>query len=153
MNSQIQELSPVLIEVKVEIPWERVKQNLDSSFAEVTRSAHVKGFRPGKVPPNIVRQIYGKRVRNEVAAQLIEEGLITAVQKHELAIVAEPQVDAPEMTDGESLKFTARLEVRPKIEKVLAAGIEVPRQVAQVLGLTSRQAGGAQCGCVQHEYR
>ena len=124
-STQLNQLSPVLVELKVEIPWDQVKTTLDRSFEQATKHARVKGFRPGKVPANLVRQIYGSQVRGDVATRLIEESFITAVQQHELAVVAEPTVDASEWKDGEPLKFTARVEVRPKIEKVVTAGIEV----------------------------
>ncbi|MCA9603678.1 MAG: trigger factor [Polyangiales bacterium] len=124
MNAEIQELSPVLVELKVEIPWDRVKTSLDQSFDQVSKRARVKGFRPGKVPPHLVRQLYAKQVRGEVAAQLVEQSFFEAVQQHQLAVVAEPHVQTDEVKDGEPLKFTARVEVRPKIEKVNTKDLE-----------------------------
>ena len=71
MKSQVSEISPVLVEVKVEVPWATVKEDLDKTFQLVGREARVKGFRPGKVPPAIVRKLFAPRVHADVAANLM----------------------------------------------------------------------------------
>ena len=50
MHSQISEISPVEVEVTVEVPWERVQRELDSTYSMLGRTARVRGFRPGKAP-------------------------------------------------------------------------------------------------------
>lgn len=133
MQSQVSEISPVLVEVKVEVPWDRVSKDLESSFSKLARTAHVKGFRPGKVPLQVVKKLFKRQVQAEVAGALIEQGLISAVQKHEIAIVSQPQVDeAPEIKDGTPFEFKARIEVRPNIEKVAIDGIEIFRDYRPV---------------------
>jgi trigger factor len=133
MQSQVSEISPVLVEVKVEVPWDRVSKDLESSFSKLARSAHVKGFRPGKVPLHVVKQLFKRQVHAEVAGSLVEQGLMTAVQKHEIAIVAQPQVnEAPEIKAGTPFEFKARIEVRPTIDKVALDGIEIFRDFKPV---------------------
>lgn len=132
MRSEVKEISPVQVELQVEVPWDRVKKDLDSSFREVGKGARIKGFRPGKVPPKVIRQLFGGKVKQEVAASLVQEGLIKAVEEHELQIVARPEVEEPAMTDGEPLTFTARVEVRPKLETVVTEGLEVWKRPIEV---------------------
>src|SRR5688572_15541489 len=100
MQTQVSEISPVEVEVKVEIPWARVQQNLDDHFRKLSQEVRVKGFRPGKVPPKVVRQLFGRKVRGEVTATLVEQGLLHAVREHELQIVAQPEVADPVFEDG-----------------------------------------------------
>ncbi|MGF1465763.1 MAG: trigger factor [Sandaracinaceae bacterium] len=133
MPSEVREIDPVHVELTVEVPWDRVKKGLDVEFGQLQRSARVKGFRPGRVPRNVVRRLFGRQVRGEVAAQLVEEGLLAAVQEHELRIVASPEVDAlPAITDGEAMRFVARLEVRPKVAVLDLDGLEVTRTAVAV---------------------
>jgi len=133
MRSEVEELSPVEVQVRIEVPWDRVKKDLDASYKEVAKHARVKGFRPGKAPAGVLRKLYGKRVRSEVAAHLVEEGVIKAVQEHHLHIVAQPQVDeAPEVTDGEDLVFQAKMEVQPHIDEVTVDGLEIWRRDGEV---------------------
>jgi len=133
MRSEVEELSPVEVQVRVEVPWDRVKKDLDASYREVAKHAKVKGFRPGKVPAGVLRKLYGKRVRSEVAANLVEEGVMNAVQEHHLHIVAQPQVDeAPDVADGEDLVFKARMEVRPHVGEVEVDGLAVWQRPADI---------------------
>ncbi len=126
MKSQVSEISPVLVEVKVEVPWDTVKEDLDKTFQLVNREAKVKGFRPGKVPPAIVRKMFGPRVHADVASQLVSRGLIAAVEEHKLQLCGEPDYgDMKEIKTGEPFTFAAKLEVRPTIEKVAFEKLEV----------------------------
>ena len=120
MSSVITEIDPVTVEVKVELPWERVRKNLDETFGKLQRTARVKGFRPGKAPRNVIQQLFAKDVRQEVASNLISEGLIEAVKEHELPIVSNAQLEKePTVAEGQPLAFSAKFEVRPKIESLV----------------------------------
>ena len=72
MQSQVSEISPVLVEVKVEVPWDRVQKDMDANYSRLSRTARIKGFRPGKVPRNVVKKLFSKQVKSEVAAQLFD---------------------------------------------------------------------------------
>ncbi|MCA9531181.1 MAG: trigger factor [Myxococcales bacterium] len=125
MHSQISEISPVEVEVTVEVPWERVQRELDSTYSMLGRTARVRGFRPGKAPRNVLQQVYGKRVREDVAHLLIDEGLRSAVEEHALRLVTRPHLtEHPSVRQGEPLTFKAMLEVHPKIEHVDVSTLE-----------------------------
>ncbi|MDH5490987.1 MAG: trigger factor [Myxococcales bacterium] len=132
MQSQVSEISPVEVEVAVQIPWDRVQKDLDEQFKTLGRSAKIRGFRPGKAPQKIVRQVFGTKVRTEVATNLIEAGLIHALQEHELQMVAPPQVDPQPIEDGKALSFTIKMEVRPKIETLDLEDFVIERPSAEV---------------------
>ena len=133
MPSQISEISPVFVQVSVEVPWPDVEKAIEGSYAQLGRTARVKGFRPGKVPRNVLRQLFGKRVKQEVVSNLVESGLGRAVGEHKLAVVAAPSLEQqPEIKQGEPLAFSAKIEVRPNIESVDIAGIALTRNAATV---------------------
>jgi len=125
MQSEIREISPVLVEVTVQVPWDRVEKDLNETYRELGRTARVRGFRPGKVPKNVMKQVYGRQVAAQVTGTLVEQGLMQAVQEHELHIVAQPEMDeAPELKQGKPFTFKAKVEVRPKIDQVATDGLE-----------------------------
>ncbi len=133
MQSQVHEIDPVTVEVEVEVPWDRIQKGLDAGYGRLQKSAKIKGFRPGKVPRNVLKQLFGPQVKNEVAATLIEQGLLAAVQKHELAVVASPRVDSlPSIQEGEPFSFKATLEIRPKIDAIDTSGLELSRPHSEV---------------------
>lgn len=133
MQSQVNEIDPVTVEVEVEVPWDRVQEGLNAGYGKLQKTARVRGFRKGKVPRSVLRQLYGSQVRNEVVASLVEEGLLAAVQTHEIPLVASPEVSSvPSIKKGEPLAFTAKLEVRPKVEKVEVDGLELKRPSTEI---------------------
>ncbi|MEM1417135.1 MAG: trigger factor [Myxococcota bacterium] len=132
MESTVNEISPILVEVKVQVPWDRVRKDLDESYKKIAKTARVRGFRPGKVPRNVVKQLFGPQVKAEVSGSLVEQGLLHAVETHEIQVVARPEVDPGALTDGESFEFTARMEVRPKLGAVTTEGLEVWHETPKI---------------------
>jgi trigger factor len=133
MQSQISEISSVMVQVSVQVPWADVERAMEGSYSELGRTAKVKGFRPGKVPRNVLKQLFGPRVKREVVNNLIEAGLGKAVEQHQLAVVAVPPMESvPELKAGEPLAFTAKLEVRPKIDQVDIDGLSLVREKSSV---------------------
>jgi trigger factor len=133
MQSHVETLSPVLVEVKVEVPWVKVAEDLESAYRTMQRKAHIRGFRPGKVPRDVVKNVLGKSIRSEVTAELVRQSLGKAVEEHKLEPVAYQDLTPANITDGEPLTFTAKLEVRPKIDHVESSGIEVERTIDAIL--------------------
>ena len=126
MQSEIREISPVLVEVTVEVPWDRIHKDLNDTYKEIGKTARVRGFRPGKVPREVLKQVYGRQAAAQVTGALVEQGLMQAVQEHELHIVAQPEMEeAPALEQGKPLTFKAKVEVRPKIDQVVTDGLEV----------------------------
>lgn len=132
MQSEVSEISPVLVEVKVELPWDEVRKEMEDGFARMQKTARIKGFRPGKVPRSVVKQLFGAQVRHEVLTTLVEKGLLAAIQEHKLEPVATPEVVPSPLADGQPMSFTAKLEVRPKVEKVDTDGLEIARPSTEV---------------------
>jgi trigger factor len=126
MQSEIREISPVLVEVTVEVPWDRIHKDLNDTYREIGKTARVRGFRPGKVPKNVLKQVYGRQAAAQVTGTLVEQGLMQAVQEHELHIVSQPEMEEPPaLEQGKPFTFKAKVEVRPKIDNVAIDGLEV----------------------------
>jgi trigger factor len=113
---ETEEISAVVREISVEIDMKRVNAAFGRVVNELRKTAKVKGFRPGKVPANVVRQMYGEGLGEEIERQLVRETLADAVELAELAPVVEPQIEAQPPVEGESFRYKARIEVKPEIE-------------------------------------
>jgi trigger factor len=132
MQSQVDQISPVLVEVTVEVPWAKVNENLEGAYRNLQRTAKVRGFRPGKVPRNVVKSLMGKSVEREVAERLMEEVLAEAVKEHALVPVSIAHMDSSVIVEGQALNLRARLEIRPKVENVDLSALSVERKLEPV---------------------
>lgn len=132
MQSQVDQISPVLVEVKVEVPWTKVNESLEGAYKNLQRTAKVRGFRPGKVPRNVVKNLMGKSVERDVAERLVEEVLGMVVQEHALEPVSVSHMDSSPIAQGQPLSITAKLEVRPKIDNVDLSSLGIQRNAAAV---------------------
>ena len=101
--------------MRVELPAERIEKEVESRLQRVGKTAKIKGFRPGKVPPNVVRQHYGSQVRQEVLSDLMGQSYRDAVQQENLNPVAQPQIE-PDMAGGDTFAYTATFEVLPEVK-------------------------------------
>ena len=101
--------------MRVELPIAPIEQQVDSRLQTLGRTAKIKGFRPGKVPAKIVRQRYGKQVREEVLGDTLQKSYTEAVTQQKLNPAGAPKIE-PEPDDGKTFAFTATFEVMPEVE-------------------------------------
>ncbi|MGB0679407.1 MAG: trigger factor [Polyangiales bacterium] len=126
MQSQLSEISPVEVQLDLVFPWDEIVQPLEAAFERASRNAKVRGFRPGRAPKKLVRQMVGRRVRSEVANSLVQKGLMQAVQEHDLHVVAMPQLtEMGEVQEGAAFNCQATVEVQPKVEQVDWQGMAI----------------------------
>ena len=73
MQVTVQKLSSVLVEFDVQVDAARVSSELSKAYANLARSARVKGFRPGKAPKKVLAHYFGPRVSADVAQRLVDD--------------------------------------------------------------------------------
>jgi trigger factor len=78
--------------MRVELPAERIEKEVDSRLKSVGKNVKIKGFRPGKVPPKVVKQRYGAQIRQEVLSDLMQQSYSDAVQQENLNPAGGPQI-------------------------------------------------------------
>ena len=133
MKTDVEELSPTRVRLTIEVPFEELKPNVDRAYREVARQVRVPGFRPGRVPPRVIDQRFG---RGPVLEEAINEALPDlygkAINEAKLEVVGRPEVEVTDLTDGEALKFTAEVDVRPEFDLPEYKGLEVQVDDAEV---------------------
>src|SRR5713101_6402477 len=123
----LEDLTPVRKRLQVEISATDVQAELERAFATVGRQARLRGFRPGRVPRPVLERTFGEQVRREVLGRLVEESFRRAIETHRLEPLGTPDIDADPLTPGQSLRYSATVDVRPVIEVGTLAGLEVRR--------------------------
>ena len=102
--------------MRVELPAERITSEVNARLKSVGKTAKIKGFRPGKVPPKIVRQRYGKQIRDEVISELMQKSYTDAVMQEKLNPAGGPRISPEPAKDGDSFAYVATFEVMPEVE-------------------------------------
>jgi len=102
--------------MRVELPAQRIEQEVNSRLESVGRTAKLKGFRPGKVPPKVVKQRYGKQIRQEVVSELMQKSYTDAVMQENLNPAGGPQIEPEVSKDSENFAYIATFEIMPEIE-------------------------------------
>ena len=132
MQLSIEDISPVEKRVDFEVPWGDVAPRLDRAYSKLRQEVSLRGFRPGKAPRAVLEQLYGARVEDQVAREVIELSLGQAVQEKQLQPVAPPRIDKLEMKPGVPFKFTALVEVKSEVVPTNYTGIELKRRPTKV---------------------
>ena len=72
------------MEFNVVVDAERVQQELEKSYSSIARSSHVRGFRPGKAPRQVLNQLFGARIATDVAKRLVDETFQQALTEQKI---------------------------------------------------------------------
>jgi trigger factor len=118
--------------MEVSVPRALIEQAIDERLKRVSRTAKLKGFRPGKVPLKVVKQQFGAQVRQEVLSDLMKSSFAEAVTQEKLNPAAGPRIEPLSVGPDDDLRYRATFEVFPEIEIKGADGIDVVRPVAEV---------------------
>jgi trigger factor len=132
MQITIEDISPVEKRVDFEIPWADVEPRLNTAYEKLRREAKLKGFRPGKVPRQVIERLYRNEVEGDVAGELVELSIRQAIDEKQIEPVAPPTVDKLELKQNEPLRFSARIEVRAQVTPKDYSGIRVSRRPSKV---------------------
>jgi trigger factor len=116
----------------VEVSVEEVNAAFEKTYGAYARHLKIPGFRPGRVPRELIKQRFAKEAEEEVVQSLVPEALQAAVAEHMLRVVGEPQIDALSISQGEPLKFRATFEVMPEFELKEYKGLKLTKRVATV---------------------
>jgi trigger factor len=121
-----EDLSPVKKMVEVEIPADLLSNEAKRVTTEFSRQAKIPGFRPGKVPPAVIRNRFAKDIQDEVLNRLLARTFSEAVREKGLEPVGEPRLDHIDAyIEGAPIKYKAEFEVKPVIELADYRGIEI----------------------------
>ncbi|MGE5840437.1 MAG: trigger factor [Deltaproteobacteria bacterium] len=132
MKTSIEQITPVKKRLTVEVDAEEVKNKIEEAYRELKKRAKVDGFRPGKVPRNILQRYYGDQVTQEVKRGLLSETLPQAFEETKIFPVAMPVIENESLKEGEGYRYVALMEVRPEFELKDYMGLEVEKEIVSV---------------------
>jgi trigger factor len=118
--------------LEVAVPAEHVAKEVEQRLKRLSRTARLKGFRPGKAPFSVVRQQFGEQVHAEVVSDLMRSSFAEAVSQQELKPATGPRIEPITFGPGADLKYAAVFEVLPEIKLKGFDTLTVERPQAEV---------------------
>jgi len=116
----------------VEVPEERISGRVKERLKELGRTVKVDGFRPGKVPFNVVERRYGAQIREEILNDLLRSSFSEAMTQEELRPVGEPAIEPGNTEIGSGLSYTATFEVYPTVSINPLEDLKVERPTCEI---------------------
>ncbi|MCS6952978.1 MAG: trigger factor [Bryobacterales bacterium] len=110
----------------ITVPAEEVERATEKVVRELAARVRVPGFRPGKVPPTLVRTRFAADVRQALVEELIPKFLQKKVEEDNLRVVGTPDITRIQLEPGQPMQFTVELEVAPEIELKPYRDLTVP---------------------------
>ena len=132
MNVSVEEISSIKKKVSIEIPEEEVTKEVNSFYKDLGKKAKIKGFRPGKVPRNILERYFKDYIKAEVVQKLIGDSYPKALTETNLQPVSAPVIDPGEFNEGKSFQYSAVVEVKPDIKLEGYTGLKIEGKKEEV---------------------
>jgi trigger factor len=112
-------------EIEISVPVDEIARETDRVVANIQQKVKLPGFRPGKVPTNLIRTKFAKEVREDVIENLLPKYFQKKMEEEDLQVVGRPSVKDVEFKEGEPLRFKAEFEVAPTIDLKEYRGVTV----------------------------
>ncbi len=127
MQVQVARISPVVVELAVEVPADAVNAQVERAYVTLQKKARIRGFRPGKAPRQVLAHLYGPQVASDVVNALVNETLPKALSEQQVQPVNQPEVEPGKFAQGSAFSYKARFEVQPEIGEVDYEGLDLER--------------------------
>ena len=119
-------------EYTITVPAGDLEQEITRRLGEIGRQVRLPGFRPGKVPMQILRRRFGPSVRGEVLQSTLQASSAEAISERQLRPALPPKVDILSADEGADLEYKMAVEVLPEIPEPSFADLGIERLVVEV---------------------
>lgn len=132
MKVDIEEINSTKRALRIELPPQSLLDKLEAAYRHLSKEVRLPGFRPGKVPRDVLRLHFRDKAKQEALRELIPESYTQALKQANLDPVSEPSVDEVVCEEGQPLRYRASFEVRPVLNLSGCTGIEVYKEKVAV---------------------
>ncbi|HLY74084.1 MAG TPA: trigger factor [Planctomycetota bacterium] len=128
-KSEVKEVGPCKLEIRIEVSAERVKEEIDHKYKDLNDSMALPGFRKGHAPRNVLERKFGKALLDDLKFELLSGSFEEVKEEKKLEPVGEPELEADKITleEGKPFVFDMKIEVRPTFEIKQYEGLKVAK--------------------------
>ncbi len=133
MQVSVESVGKLERRMQVQVPAVRVSAEIAARLKNISRTARLNGFRPGKAPLNVIRRQFGTQVHREVIGELLQSTFAEAVNQEQLTPAGNPRIQPQSVAEGQDLTYTATFEVFPEVTLLPFDLLEIERVTAEVV--------------------
>ena len=102
--------------LKVFVDKKTIEEKIGVRLIELSKTVNLKGFRPGKVPPDVLKRQFGKAVYGEVLDKILKETSTQAIEEKKIKVAGQPKLDLKSHGEGKDLNYTLEIDEMPSIK-------------------------------------
>ncbi len=129
---KIEDLSPIKKKISLEIPWDEVKNELNTVYHEVSKKAKIKGFRPGKIPRKILETYFKDQAETEAATNIVNKYYWQTLEERGIIPISQPEIKQDGIKQDADYCFSASFEIEPELEPKGYKGLELEKEEIKV---------------------
>lgn len=132
MQVSVETMEGLERKLTIAVPSDRIDSAVNERLQEAAKNIRLNGFRKGKVPLKVVKNKFGKGVRQEVLGEIMSQSFYEAITSENLKPAGQPRIEESKDEEGKDLEFTAIVEVYPEIELPDLGKVTAERLTAEV---------------------
>ncbi len=132
MKVTIQNKKGLEKDLKVFIDKKTISGQLEKKYNEIKKDVVIKGFRPGKVPTEIIKRQFGKAIYGEVIDEVLKETSTKALEENKIKPAGQPKIDLKSFGEGKDLEYIISVTELPNIEISSIKKIKVDEYVVKI---------------------
>jgi trigger factor len=95
-----------------------IEEKIGTRLNELSKTANIKGFRPGKVPVEVLKKQFGKAVYGEVLEKILKDTSSQAIEEKKIKIAGQPKLDLKSYGEGKDLNYTLEIDELPTVKLI-----------------------------------
>ena len=116
--------------LSVIVDKKNIQIKMDERLKELQKEVSLKGFRPGKVPPAVIKSQFGKSIYGEVVDKILRETSTRAIDEKKIKVAGQPKIDLKQFGEGKDLNYELQIDCLPNVslksfEKLKATSFKV----------------------------
>ncbi len=119
-------------DIKVFIDKKTISGYLEEKYEEIKKDVVLKGFRPGKVPTEILKRQFGKAVYGEVIDKVLKDTTTKALEDNKIKPAGQPKIDLKSFGEGKDLEYTISVTELPNVEVGSLKNLKVDEYVVKI---------------------
>ena len=101
--------------LSVIVDKKNIQTKMDERLKELQKEVALKGFRPGKVPPEVIKSQFGKSIYGEVVDKILRETTSKAIDEKKLKVAGQPKIDLKQFGEGKDLNYELQIDCLPSV--------------------------------------